>query len=171
MLTSLYRGFKQLALGQMYPGATVSPTSTRSVLHLRCWLVDTAESMFDHMNNANFFKVGELARWRVISESGVLNMMIKNKTMLMAAGQTIEYRRPIRNFQKYIIGTNIRISEDDKWIHFIHSFEDEKTGKLLASIDMRMVMKAASGKTIRPSEVIASNPSYFDRILQKPSSS
>ena len=89
--------------------------------------------------------------------------MFNEKMNLVVAEQTIAYAKPIRNFQKFTVTTQIS-TDDDKWFYFHHSFEDSAKGTTLASVKVKAVLKAGSGKTCRPSEVVATTP-YFKDLL------
>ena len=159
VLTFYSRLAHQLALGAVSSSKAAKATK----VPFMCWPVDTAESMFDHMNNTNFLKFAELSRWRMMAESGLLRRMIKEKMNLIIAEQTITYAKPIRNFQKFNVTTIVSAAED-KWLCFDHSFEDSAKGTTLASVKVKAVLKAGSGKTCRPSEVVAASP-YFKDLL------
>jgi acyl-CoA thioesterase FadM len=136
----------------------------------RLWPVDM--DIFIHMNNASYIRVAELHRWRMLSESGLLKQMMKDKTIFLAVDQSITYSRPILPFQKYIVTTTVKASDDDKWMYYQHSFDqpgevkDEKTRKHYALITLKAVMKAPSGKTVRPSEVFTKND-YYKELVEK----
>jgi acyl-CoA thioesterase FadM len=89
--------------------------------------------------------------------------MVNEKMNLIVAEQVIAYTQPIRNFQQFNVTTTVS-TEGDKWLYFHHSFEDKAEGTALATVKVKAVLKAGTGKTVRPSEVVATSP-YFRDLL------
>ena len=163
MLTYTLRIVNQMALGAVFPVKVVSKQITSK---WRCYPIDL--DLFGHMNNANYVRVAELSRWRMLSESGLFQFMMKRRLVFLLVDQQITYARPIMPFQPYIVRTRIRVDEDDdKWVYYTHTFEEAnpRTGAepmQYAKIEAKTVMKEAGGKTVRPSEVSAVNAYYRD---------
>lgn len=108
----------------------------------------------------------------MLTESGQLNFMMKKKILLLVVEQNVTYSRQILPFRNYVVTTTIKVSDDDKWMHYRHSFDaptDSKSDKKpthYALIDVKAVMKELAGKTVKPSEVFATS-SYFPNVLSK----
>jgi acyl-CoA thioesterase FadM len=154
MLTYTIRMVYQLARGYM---KTPKITSKKTVeTAFRCWPVDI--DLYFHMNNSNYLRTSELARWRLFPGSGFFGAALKTRMMFLAVDQKITYLRPIQAFQQYIIETKCDIYSDDKWIWYTHTFKEhpdrvkpDTEPKIFAKIELRAVMKEQSGKTIKPS--------------------
>lgn len=131
----------------------------------RCMPSDFIPSF--HMNNARLFRYGELTRWRITSQSGLMPY----KWRYPIVEQSCRYYKEITPFQKFVVATEIKIL-DDKWIIYNHRFlqyqDDFKIdgtssscavaeSVLLAEIKVRSVIKEASGKTVRLLETNAMN--------------
>jgi len=137
------------------------PGQSASVVPFVCWPQDTAESLFDHMNNSNHSRIADLSRYRVLAESGMLNAMLKEKMNWIIAEQTIRYNKQIRMFQRFDVVTTAK-QEGDKWVYFTHTFRARGTD--LTTIEVKAVMKKSDGKTVKPSELAAISP-YFKELL------
>lgn len=163
MLTFCLRVAHQLVLGSFSPQGVVAGTK-RVTAPFRCYPLDL--DVFGHMNNANYIRVAELARWRMLTESGLFSYMLKKRLMFLLVEQTVTYARPIMPFQSYKIQTSIKVCSEDKWVYYTHIFEEANPSssseppKQYARIDAKTVMKLSNGKTVKPSEVSAINPYY-----------
>ena len=109
------------------------------------------------MNNANYFRVAELHRWRGAHVLGNLKMFSDPKgCFFLVAQQSISYKRPILPFQRYIVTSKVT-SFDDKWLHMEHTFvqhpldvKPNSEPTQYAAINLKVVLKEKSGKTISP---------------------
>lgn len=147
-------GFSLRLLRQWYRFSS-SPFPTPIVESFRCMPSDFMPSM--HMNNAMLFRYGELTRWRITAQSG---LMPATKWRYPVVEQTCKYYKEILPFQKFDVATKITIM-DDKWILYHHKFQQHSSDlktiagqstpipMLLAEINTRSVIKDISGKTVR----------------------
>ena len=163
MLAFYARLFNQILSPALGRPLSKPPGQPASVVHFACWPQDTAESFFDHCNNSNHSRFGDLARYRILAESGMLQLMIKENMNWIIAEQMIAYSKPIRMFQRFEVVTTAK-EEGNKWVHFTHAFEDRARGVTLTRIEVKAVMKKADGKTVKPSELAALSP-YFKELL------
>lgn len=161
MLTYTLRVLNQIMLGSIKKIPITSPYQ----VPFRCWPLDM--DLFMHLNNASYFRVAELARWRMFPQS---NMTSFAGSMFLVVEQSIKYIRPIGPFQSYVVSTKLS-SSDDKWIHHEHTFQqhpkDVKKGKepaVFAVIDCKAVVKEKSGKTIRPSQIVQQSVYYREML-------
>jgi hypothetical protein len=108
-----------------------------------------------------------LARWNGLVAAGWFGTAVKNTWLFLAVEQTITYKKPISPFQRYVVSTEINVTED-KWIHYTHRFlshvqdsslpakysgsKPEKEPVEYAVINLRAVCKWPNGKTLKPSE-------------------
>jgi acyl-CoA thioesterase FadM len=143
-------------------------TLNTNVAPFRCWPVDYA---FGHMNNAAFITVAELSRWRMITELGLTEHVFSKRALIVVSEQSVSYKKPILFMREYVVSTTIRVSEDDKWLHYCHSFEqfpdtveDGCETIKYAEVNVKAVFKS-NGKTIKPSELMAASPFFRNMFL------
>jgi len=122
MIVLMSRIAHQLFLGTFFP-RHVAAGATTVTAPFMCTPIDL--DVYGHMNNANYVRVAELARWRMLMESGLFRMMSQRRLMFLVVSQEVTYGRPIAPFQAYVVRTAIRVCEDDKWVYYTHTFEDE----------------------------------------------
>ena len=99
----------------------------------------------------------------------MLNFMLTRKVMFLVVEQSVTYTRPINPLETYTVSTTIKVSDDDKWAYYSHSFDapanpkSDKPPKHYALVTVKAVMKETSGKTIKPSEVLST---YHEHITK-----
>eukprot|EP00968_Pinguiococcus_pyrenoidosus_P003774 scaffold251_cov230-Pinguiococcus_pyrenoidosus.AAC.5 len=139
-------------LHAMARGALTTQSSARAAVRHRNRLWPMDVDIFMHMNNAQYVRVAELARWEIFSNSGFMRPALQNKWMFLVAEQNVRYMRPIAPFQTYVLRTQFR-QEDDKWLFYRHTFENERGDREFCVVDVKAVVKEPSGRTVRPSEL------------------
>lgn len=129
------------------------------IINFRCWFVDM--DYYGHMNNAQYFRVAEIARWKSWTGNGLIYKMWKNNWRFLIVNQSAKYLRPIPAFSKYAFMSNQSISEDGKYLDFVYTFcqhsqhiKDTKEPVMYCVLKTRVVIKEASGKTVRPSNLL-----------------
>ena len=144
MFTFALRIVNQLFLGNLKKIPVTNPYQ----VPFRCWPIDL--DLFFHMNNASYFRVAELARWRMFPQTNMVSIANSLGAMFLVVDQNIKYIRPIGPFQKYVVNTKLTVS-DDKWIHNIHTFQQHpdhvKNGeepKIYAVVDCKAVIKVCA---------------------------
>lgn len=135
----------------------LSKSSPSIIAKFRCWPIDL--DVYMHMNNACYFRVAELARWRQSTQAGLFGVAIQKRWMFIVVEQNIRYHKPILPFQRYFVRSEMRVL-DGKFTEYQHFFQaNERADSLVyAQITMRCVVKHASGKTVTPAEVIETCP-------------
>eukprot|EP01039_Chlorochromonas_danica_P002401 gene2400-2633_t len=86
----------------------------------RCWPVDL--DGFLHMNNANYLRVAELARWAIFVQSDTLRSTVGSGILFLAVENKVSYLKPIPPMQKYYVHVTLT-SQDNKWIYYKHVFQ------------------------------------------------
>ena len=89
------------------------------------------------------------------------SLLLRKRCVFLVSEQRIQYLRAIQPFQRYVVETKIEFNpSDDKWIWHTHTFlqhpYDMKPGNLpikYAEVEVKIVIKEKSGKTVRPSEL------------------
>eukprot|EP00600_Ochromonadales_sp_CCMP1393_P001295 CAMPEP_0174986000 /NCGR_PEP_ID=MMETSP0004_2-20121128/18674_1 /TAXON_ID=420556 /ORGANISM="Ochromonas sp., Strain CCMP1393" /LENGTH=158 /DNA_ID=CAMNT_0016238751 /DNA_START=152 /DNA_END=628 /DNA_ORIENTATION=- len=135
----------------------------------RCWPVDL--DTYFHINNSCYFRVAELARWRIFPQSNMYTAVAKDGIMFLATEQTIKYFKPIGPFKRYIVRTHLT-SADDKWFYYNHRFlqhpDEVKGGNdpiVYSEIECKAVLKERSGKTVKISKFLHKSP-FYEELLQ-----
>lgn len=151
----------QIALGFSHP-PKVNKLKKAVDVAFRCYPVDI--DTYWHMNNANYLRVAELARWRIFPVSGLMKASLSKGWMFLAVEQNVTYLRPIKPFQRYIVSTKMEY-RDNKWLLYEHSFmqhpDDVKPGAeamTYSVVKLKAVLKERSGKTVRPETLLDSSP-------------
>jgi YbgC/YbaW family acyl-CoA thioester hydrolase len=170
MITFGLRVINQLLLGSASKINIVRKAGAAPAYEVafRAWPIDL--DTYFHINNACYFRVAELARWRIFPQSNLYSMMKNKGVMFLVVEQTVKYFKPVSSFQKYIVSTSISYKED-KWFYYRHSFQqhpdDVKPGKepvVYTVIDCKAVLKEKSGKTLRVGEFLPHSPLYKDLV-------
>ena len=122
------------------------------------------------MNNACYFRVAELARWRQTTQGGMLGPFLRNGWMFIIAEQQVTYKRPILPFQRFTVHSEISL--DGKWIIYDQFFLHTGSGSAqflrevnhttqpiqYAHIRLKAVVKKSNGRTVMPEEVLRACP-------------
>ena len=97
----------------------------------------------------------------MLTESGMLTFMVTKKIMFLVVEQTVTYTRPILPLDRYAVTTTIKLTDDDKWAYYRHSFDapanpkSTEPTKHYAVVTVKVVLKESSGKTVKQSEVLS----------------
>jgi len=186
MLTFTLRILNQIIQGTLNP-PKISIKNKAINIPFRCWPIDL--DVFLHMNNANYLKNAELARWRTFPiESLISNFTSKEGMVFLAVENKVQYLKPIGPFERYNISTSCYVNDkDDKWIYYRHVFEqhpldvavvpeksmffskgsssddrseNSNTPIKFAVVDVKAVVKQRNGMTIKPSILIGKSDFY-----------
>ncbi len=85
----------------------------------RVWPNDL--DLLGHMNNGRFFTITDLVRIEIFIRAGIWSALKKRGLYPVMAGETVQFRRPLRPFQKYAIITRNR-GWSDKFFYVEHQF-------------------------------------------------
>lgn len=150
MLTHTLRIINQVILSKL-----VKPVIENGahIVRFRCWPVDLDTNF--HMNNACYFRIAELARWRGMTQQDYIARAMKNGWMFLVAEQKIVYKRSIEPFQSFEVVTSVT-GKDNKWMVYKQVFRQVRKecemGKepfIFAEVEMTAVAKEKSGKTVK----------------------
>ena len=128
----------------------------------RAWPMDC--DIFMHINNGSFVRLAELARWRVLSASGLLKQVLKTRTVFLVAEQTVTYKKQLPLGRRYLLETSV--AADQKWLWYTHRFTSVDGATEYAIARVRAVLKAPSGKTVLPSEAVENSPWLQDQLTR-----
>lgn len=172
MLTFVVRVLNQIFLGAVRPTKFhhIRPGAIAFDVRFRLWPIDM--DAFMHMNNASYIRIAELARWRILLDSGLHKKQFRNMLHLVV-DHDVKYFYPIMPFQSYVVRTTLSSSEG-KWLKYKHEFLSAKKGptgeeRVYCVVDSTCVLKK-KGKTIRIDEMADVNPFYKNLLQDAPSS-
>jgi acyl-CoA thioesterase FadM len=74
-----------------------------------------------HMNNGRYLTIMDLGRLDLILRSGLLKMMLRQKSVPILAAATIRYRLSLDPFQQFTLQTQI-LGWDEKWFYIEQRF-------------------------------------------------
>ncbi len=111
-----------------------------SILNLHVLLNDLDLNW--HMNNGRFLTIMDLGRMDLLKRTGTLDMAIKNKWMPIVGNATIDFKRPLKLWQKYELHTRIS-GWDDKWIYLEQTFFSRD--KLIAKGHIKGLLRGKDG--------------------------
>lgn len=162
MLTFTGRVLHQLARGYFTPPTVSADKAVK--LTFRCYPIDI--DTFFHMNNAKYLLNAELSRWRTLPATSIISRLTSKKGMLfLAAENNVQYFRPIKPMQRYIISTTCFIDKEDKWFYYTHTFQEhpddvDQEARTFAVVKLKAVVKQRDGKTIKPSVLMEESEFY-----------
>ncbi|MBI2082239.1 MAG: thioesterase family protein [Deltaproteobacteria bacterium] len=82
-----------------------------------------------HMNNGRYLTIMDLGRFDIILRTGIGRLSLKNKWMPLVGYVSIQYKKPLRFFQRYQLQTRL-IAWDEKWFYLEQRFV--RKGQLFA---------------------------------------
>jgi acyl-CoA thioesterase FadM len=115
----------------------VTDTST---LDLRVWPNDLDVQM--HMNNGRFASVMDLGRIDLLVRSGFWREARRRGWYPLVGAIAIEYRRPLRVFQRYRLTTRI-LGWDERWFYIEQRFI--RDGRVVAIATVKAIIRGAAG--------------------------
>jgi acyl-CoA thioesterase FadM len=105
-----------------------------SRLKFRAWPLDCDINL--HLTNSRYLALCDLSRTYLLSQTGVLSKLIKQKWLPIAQAQEISYFKPINPFQRFEILTRLTFWDDKYW-YTEHQFMVKE--KLCAVLQVRGV--------------------------------
>lgn len=85
----------------------------RSRLTMRVWPNDLDTNL--HMNNGRYLTIMDLGRFDLILRTGLLRLMLRQKSVPVLGAAVLRYRLPLDAWQKFDLETQV-IGWDPKWI-------------------------------------------------------
>jgi acyl-CoA thioesterase FadM len=105
-----------------------------------------------HMNNGRYFTIMDLGRFDLILRTGLLKMMMREKSVPVLGSAKIRYRLPLLPFQAFDLKTRI-IAWDEKWVYIEQKFviaSGEKKNALAAIAVLKGSFYSNKTKTTVP---------------------
>lgn len=106
--------------------------------------------LLGHMNNGRYLTMMDLGRTELLMRSGLYERSEERGYYLVVAGQTINYRRSLKPFQKFEIRTRV-LSGDARAVFLEQAFVSR--GRVCAHAVVRLRMLKKSGGTVSPEEM------------------
>lgn len=107
--------------------------------------------LLGHINNGRYFTITDYVRIGCLIRAGIWQEMRKRDILPLMAGETAQFRIPIKPFQKYQIKTRA-IGWDKKFLYVEHIFSSKKG---IHAILLVKVVPVAFGETkATPAEIL-----------------
>lgn len=120
-----------------------------SILRLRVFPNDL--DFNGHMNNGRYLTIMDLGRFDLVLRTGLMKLMLRQKSVPILASAKIRYRQPLLPFQPYDLETRI-ICWDEKWAYLEQRFvivDGPKKGAVAAiAIVKGSFFDKRAGKTV-----------------------
>lgn len=120
-----------------------------SSLAMRVWPTDLDVQM--HMNNGRYLSLMDLGRIDLLVRSGFWREAQRRGWFPLVGGSVIEYRRPLRVFERYQLTTRV-LGWNEHWFYVEQSFR--LGDKVAATATVKAMIRGASG-AVPPAEALA----------------
>jgi acyl-CoA thioesterase FadM len=74
-----------------------------------------------HMNNGRYFTIMDLGRFDLVLRTGLMKLMMREKSVPVLGSAKIRFRLPLMPFQEFDLKTRI-IAWDEKWVYIEQKF-------------------------------------------------
>lgn len=85
----------------------------------RVWLNDL--DLLGHMNNGRFFTITDYVRLEMLIRAGLWRYLRKERMIPVLAGETAQFRKSLKPFQRYAIDTQL-LGWDERFFYLEHRF-------------------------------------------------
>lgn len=120
-----------------------------SSLPMRVWPTDLDVQL--HINNGRYLSLMDLGRIDLLVRSGFWREARRRGWFPLVGASTIEYRRPLLAFQRYLLTTRL-LGWDERWFYIEQSFQ--RGGKVAAVGTVKAMIRGGSG-AVAPLEALA----------------
>lgn len=117
----------------------------------RHWVLPNDLDPYGHMNNGRYFAIADLARIRKLFRARIWQEMKKQKIYAVVAGETIQFRKPLRLFQRFAITTRL-MGWDEGFFYVEQTFHRKGRVYALMIVRGRLIMK--DGTMASPREIL-----------------
>tara|TARA_A100001037_G_scaffold137597_1_gene124474 strand:+ start:202 stop:732 length:531 start_codon:yes stop_codon:yes gene_type:complete len=131
---NLYLRLLAMFLSVRWKGA-VPPLAEFRSSHL-VWPNDL--DLLGHMNNGRYFTITDPVRIEMLIRAGVWAVLRRQGLHPVLAGETIQFRRALKPFQRYELRTRT-LGWDEKFFYVEHRFMRGETVHALALVKVRLV--------------------------------
>jgi acyl-CoA thioesterase FadM len=101
--------------------------------------------VFGHMNNSRYLQLMDYARLDLLIRMGLLPAVVKNRWIVPLGMAQVDFRAPLKPFQKFEIGTRV-LSYDDRWVYIAQTFRSlDVPSRLVATGYVKTLFRSRSG--------------------------
>lgn len=106
--------------------------------------------LLGHMNNGRYFTITDLVRIEFLSRAGMWKAMRSRGLFPVMGGETIQFRKSLKPFQRYEIRTNA-LGWDERFFYVEHRFESRGELCALVLVKVRVIgpNRATPADTLR----------------------
>lgn len=107
-----------------------------------------------HMNNGRYFTIMDLGRFDLVLRTGLMTLMMREKSVPILGSAKIRYRLPLMPFEPYDLVTRI-VGFDDKWAYIEQKFvkvSGDKKGAVAAIAILKGSFYSNKTKTTLPTQ-------------------
>jgi len=112
-----------------------------SVIELRVWPGDLDQNR--HLNNGRYLTMMDLGRFDLVTRTGLMKHLVRNRWSPVVTAATIRFRRPIDAFRSYQLRTRI-LAWDEQGFFLEQRFE--RDGNVHAAAVIKGVFLGREGK-------------------------
>lgn len=144
----------------------LDPALRSSTIAMRVWPNDLDTNA--HMNNGRYLTLMDLGRFDLMTQCGLVRVVLKQRWFPVAGGVMIRFERPLHLFEKITLKSSI-ISWDEQWLYFNH---DIFSGQQRAARAFARCLFRTRGRSIPTTELMrhvryeGKAPSSHESILR-----
>lgn len=119
---------------------------------LRFYVLPNDLDFNGHMNNGRYLTIMDLGRFDMILRSGLLRVMIKQKSVPVLGSAKIRYRLPLMPFEAFDLHSRI-LCWDEKWFYIEQRFlktKGDKAGQVAAIAVLKGSFYSKTTRTTLP---------------------
>ena len=105
-----------------------------------------------HMNNGRYFTIMDLGRFDLVLRTGLMRMMMREKSVPILGSAKIRFRLPLMPFEPFNLVTRV-VGWDDKWAYIEQKFikvSGDKAGAVAAVAILKGSFYSKKTKTTVP---------------------
>ncbi len=128
------------------------PIDPTTVGLTRIRVLPTDIDLLRHLNNGRYLSLFDLGRWDLLTRTGLLAAMTRQRWYAVVAAETITFRRSLELWQRFDLETRL-IGHDDRAVYLEHRALVE--GEVYARAIIRARILRRSGGTVPHDELFA----------------
>jgi acyl-CoA thioesterase FadM len=101
--------------------------------------------------NSRYLDYAEVARVSWLTRIGLMRVASQEKWLPLMAAQTVQYKRPLRRFEKVKLSTRL-LCWNERWFYSEHVFERE--GKVMVTVLAKGCVRSSAG-LVSPVQLLA----------------
>ena len=146
----------------------ISSMLDETTLRLRVMPNDLDINM--HMNNGRYFTIMDLGRFDLVLRTGLMRMMMNEKSVPILGSAKIRFRLPLMPFEPFDLVTRV-VGWDDKWAYIEQKFikvEGEKAGAIAAIAILKGSFYSNKVKATVPTQDLLASLGHTEPSPQMP---